>query len=104
VRVAEWNDDSELIQKNTSIIVRRVPGQKAKTLTAPEPKAPGCARRSLWLPARRVVLTRVARRRNRALPEKRERIIAVRPTYGNKCVLQRCKQYARLWFSLRASY
>ena len=40
---AEWNDDSELIQKNTSIIVRRVPGQKPKTLTAPEPALPGCA-------------------------------------------------------------
>ena len=40
-RPAEWTDDSELIQKNTSVIVRRVPGQKAKTLQAPAEKAPG---------------------------------------------------------------
>ncbi len=41
---AEWTDDSELIQKNTSVIVRRVPGQKAATLTAPAEKPEGCAR------------------------------------------------------------
>lgn len=38
---AEWTDDSELIQKNTSVIVRRVPGQRAKPLTAPADKPPG---------------------------------------------------------------
>ena len=81
---AEWNDDSELIQKNTSIIVRRVPGQKPKTLTAPEPALPGYAA-SYRIVARRPL---TPQRSCSAVPEKRERVIAVRPTYASKCVLR----------------
>ena len=80
---AEWNDDSELIQKNTSIIVRRVPGQKPKTLTAPEPAPPGYAFVVRSRTARQQLTPRGARS---AVPEKRERVIAVRPTYASKCV------------------
>jgi hypothetical protein len=79
---AEWNDDSELIQKNTSIIVRRVPGQKPKTLTAPEPALPGCAASYSSVARRRLTLQQPCS----AVPEKRERVIAVRPTYASKCV------------------
>ena len=42
--LAEWEDDAELIQKNTSVVVRRVPGLKTKTLTATEGRLPGCGR------------------------------------------------------------
>jgi hypothetical protein len=80
---AEWNEDSDLIQKNTSIIVRRVPGQKPKTLTAPEPALPGCALAIHARAARRDLTQRCA---CSAVPEKRERVIAVRPTYASKCV------------------
>ena len=80
---AEWNDDSDLIQKNTSIIVRRVPGQRPKTLTAPEPAPPGCALVTIAETAHRDL---TSRHLCSAVPEKRERVIAMRPTYGSKCV------------------
>lgn len=84
--LSEWEDDAELIQKNTSVVVRRVPGLKTKTLTATEARLPGCEAVN---PGRGQADEMSAPHASANLPsapaEAVDRVVAARPAYGQRC-------------------